>query len=122
MNKSNTHKKHINNNDTTMQGKKTKSTSRPLSKEDLEYGKKENLCFLWMGDHTKKDCHTLKKARPSKDKQVHTVQVFPLDISSQYSQVEVSHMDTIHECHLTSSMWQPTFGLHDLVRMHGCYT
>ena len=28
-------------------------------------------------------------------------------------------MEVKHECHLTSSMWQPTFGLNDLVRMHG---
>ena len=28
-------------------------------------------------------------------------------------------MDMKHECHLTSSMWQNTFGPHDLVRMHG---
>ena len=28
-------------------------------------------------------------------------------------------MDVMHECHLTSSMWQPKFGLHDLVHMHG---
>ena len=28
-------------------------------------------------------------------------------------------MNVKHECHLTSSMWQPTFGPHDLVRMHG---
>ena len=72
-----------------------------------------------MGDHPKKDCPTLKKKGPSKDKQVHTVQDLPLELSSQYSQVEVSHMDVMHECHLTSSMWKPTFGPHDLVHMHG---
>ena len=55
MNKSNTHKKCKNNNDTTMQGKKAKSPSWPLSKEDFERAKKEKLCFLCMSDHTKKD-------------------------------------------------------------------
>ena len=28
-------------------------------------------------------------------------------------------MDVKHECQLTPSMWQPSFGPHDLVRMHG---
>ena len=28
-------------------------------------------------------------------------------------------MDVTHECHSTSSMWQPTFGPHNLVCMHG---
>ena len=119
MNESNTNKKCKNNNDTAMHGKKTKSTSRPLSKEDFEHTKKENLCFLYMGDHPKKDFPSLKKLGPSKDKKVHTMQVLPLELSSQYSQVEVSHMDVMHESHLTSYTWQPKFGPHDLVRMHG---
>ena len=72
-----------------------------------------------MGKHPKKDCPNLKKAGPSKDKQVHMVQVLPLALSSRYSLVKVSHMDVKHECHVTSSIWQPTFGLHDLVCMHG---
>ena len=40
----------------------------PLSKEDFEYTKKENLCFLCMGSHPKRDFPTLKKAGPQKDK------------------------------------------------------
>ena len=28
-------------------------------------------------------------------------------------------MDVKHECQLTPSMWQPLFGPHELVRMHG---
>ena len=118
LNKSNKNKKHKINNDPDMQGRKTIFFLKLLSKEDFERAKKENLFFLCMGDHPKKYCLTLKKAEPSKYKQVHTMQVFPLELSSQYSQVEVSHMDLIHECHLESSMWQTTFGLHDLVRMH----
>ena len=113
MDTSNTKKKCNPNNDTAMQGKKTKSTSQPLSKEDFECVKKENLCFLCMGNHSKRDFHTLKKARPQKDKQVHTVQVLPPELSSRYSQVQVSHMHVKHECHITSSMWQSMFGPHD---------
>ena len=78
MHKSNSNKKHKNNNDTTMHGKKTKSTSRLLSKEDFKRAKKENLCFLCMGNHSKRDYPKLKKERPQKDKEVHMVQVLPL--------------------------------------------
>ena len=47
------------------------------------------------------------------------VQKLPLDASSKYSEVEVSHTAKLHECCLTASMWQEMFGPHDLVRMHG---
>ena len=47
------------------------------------------------------------------------VQKLPLDASSKYSEVEVSHTAELHECCLSASMWQETFGPHDLVRMHG---
>ena len=82
LNKSNNNKTHKNNNDTTMYGKKTKLTSRPLLKEDFECAKKENLCFFYMGNHNKRDFPTLKKAKPQKDKPVHTMQNFPLELSS----------------------------------------
>ena len=32
---------------------------------------------------------------------------------------DVSHMDVDHNCSITPSMWQQTFGPHELVRMHG---
>ena len=47
------------------------------------------------------------------------VQKLPFDASPKYSTVEVSHTAELHECCLTASMWQETFGPHDLVRMHG---
>ena len=47
------------------------------------------------------------------------VQKLPLDASPKYSVVEVSHTAEMHECCLTASMWQETFGPHDLVYMHG---
>ena len=47
------------------------------------------------------------------------VQLLPLESSSRYSQVQVSHTDVVYECSITPSMWQPTFGPHELVRMHG---
>ena len=97
-NKTKTQKKCKFNNDTHTKGKKPKSTSWPLSKEDYEHAKKENLCFMCLGNHNKKDCPNLKKARPSQSKQVHMVQVLPLELSSRYSLVEVLHMDVKHEC------------------------
>ena len=106
-------------NDAHTKGKKSKSTSRPLSKEDYERAKKENLCFVCLGKHNKKDCPQVQKARPSQSKQMHMVQVLPLELSPRYSSVEVLHVDVQHECQLTPSMWQPSFGPHELVRMHG---
>ena len=50
---------------------------------------------------------------------MHMVQLLPLESSTRYSKVEVSHMDVAHDCSLTSSMWQSNFGPHELVRMHG---
>ena len=60
-------------------------------------------------------------AEPSKgkEKQIHMVQLLPLESSKRYRKVEVSHMDVEYDCSLTPSMWQPTFGPHELVRMHG---
>ena len=40
-----------------------------------------------------------------------------MSLQGKHSQLEVFHVDVIHEYHLTSFMWQPTFGLHD--PMHG---
>ena len=45
-----------------MQGKKKKFTSWPLSKEGFEHAKKDKLCFLCMGIHTKRYFPRLKKA------------------------------------------------------------
>ena len=53
------------------------------------------------------------------DKQVHTIQVLPLDASKKFKEVEVCHSDATHACCVTSSMWMPAFGPYDLVRMHG---
>ena len=47
------------------------------------------------------------------------VQKLSLDASLKYYVVEVPHTIEMHECCLTASMWQETFGPHDLVRMHG---
>ena len=54
MNKSNTNKKRKNNKDSIMHGKKTKS--KMLSNKDFERAKKENLYFLCMGNHSKRNC------------------------------------------------------------------
>ena len=89
------------NNDTHTKGNKPKSTSRPLSKEDYERAQRKNLCFMCLGNHNKKNCPKLTKARHSQSKQVHMVQVLPLELSSRYSSVEVSHMDVKHECQLS---------------------
>ena len=61
-------KKRKNNNDISDQAKKNKTSQKVLSKEDFEHAKKENLCFVCMGNHPKRDCPTLKKAGPNKDK------------------------------------------------------
>ena len=49
MNKLNTHKKHKINSDTAEQGKKTMSTSWPLSKENFKQAKKKKPLFLVYG-------------------------------------------------------------------------
>ena len=51
--------------------KKSKSSRGPLSNEEFERAKQENICFSCLGNHAKKDCPKLKPARPNKDKQVH---------------------------------------------------
>ena len=33
--------------------------------------------------------------------------------------MQVSYTNAVHDCALTPSMWQETFGPHELVRMHG---
>ena len=80
-------KKHKNNNDISDQAKKNKTSQKVLSEEDFERAKKDNLCFVCMGNHPKRDCPILKKARPNKDKQVHMVQLLHLESSPKYSKV-----------------------------------
>ena len=40
----------------TKETKRTKGSQEVLSKEDFEKVKKNNLCFICMGNHSKKDC------------------------------------------------------------------
>ena len=102
------------------QAKKPKgSQGGPLSKDDFERAKRDNLCFNCLGKHPKKDCPKGKTAGPGKEKAVHMVQLLPLESSTKYASVQVSHTEAVHDCCLTTSMWQPTFGPHELVRMHG---
>ena len=78
----NDNKKRKNNNNSNTHVKKTKSSSKPLSKEDFE---KAYLCFLCMGSHPKRNCLKLKQIGLYKDKQVHMVQLLPLESYSQSS-------------------------------------
>lgn len=50
---------------------------------------------------------------------MHMAQVLPLDACSKYSAVQVNYQAPEHDCHLSASPWQPTFGPHDLLRLHG---
>ena len=86
-NKNNNQKKRKFTNDAHTKGKKSKSTSRSPSKEDYERAQRENLCFMCLGNHNKKNCPKLTKAGPSQSKQVHMVQVLPFELSSRYSSV-----------------------------------
>ena len=102
--------------------KKAKGSSDPLSSQEYEWAKKEKLCFICLSkEHEKKDCPQLprKNKDKGKEKAAHMVHKLPLDASPKYSAVEVSHTAEMHECCLTASMWQETFGPHDLVGMHG---
>ena len=90
----------------------------------MDYGKakKEKLCFDCLSNtHTKRDCPQVKSKKQEKGKgtAMHRVQVLSLEYSPKYVTVEVSHSKDVHECCLIASMWQETFGLHDLVCMHG---
>ena len=52
----------------TKETKRTKGSQEVLSYEDFAKEKK-NLCFICMGDHSKKNCPKLQVARPSKGKE-----------------------------------------------------
>ena len=55
----------------------------------------------------------MKKGK-GKENALHMVQVLPLEDSPKFFVVHVSHTETSHECCLTASMWQQTFGPHEL--------
>ncbi|KAI5080270.1 hypothetical protein GOP47_0005749 [Adiantum capillus-veneris] len=100
--------------------KRPKGSRGPLSPEEFEKDKKEKLCFQCLGNgHGKKDCPKGKSVAYSKEKAVHMVQLLPLESSSRFSMVDVTHSEVVHECCITASMWQQTFGPHELVHMHG---
>ena len=73
--------------------------------------------------HAKKDCPRLqgKEAGTSKGKEkaMHMVQCLTHIDSPKYLAVEVLHDEEQHECCVSALMWQPTFGPHELHRMHG---
>lgn len=96
--------------------------SGPLSPQKFEKAKKEKLCYHCLGsDHEKKNYPQFPRKNKDKGKEKATqmVQKLPLDASPKYSAKEVLYTAEMHECCLTASMWQETFGLHDLVCMHG---
>ena len=98
---------------------KSKGSSGLLSPQEYERATKVKLCYHCLAnDHEKKICPQLpcKNRNKGKEKAAHMVQKLPLDASPKYSAVEVSHTA---ECFLTASMWQETFGPHDLVCLHG---
>ena len=103
--------------------KKPKGAKGPLTSDKLARARKENLCFNCLGQHARKDCSQLCSNDPvtnkGKEKAVHTVQLFPLETSTKYSVVQVSHQTEVHECCLTATPWQPTFGPHELFQLHG---
>ena len=88
-----------------------------------EQRNKNCVSYVCQIKHAKKDCPRLqgKEARTSKGKEkaMHTIQCLTLKDSPKYSTVEVLHHEAQHECCVTASMWQPTFGPHELHRMHG---
>ena len=67
----------------------------------------------------RKDSSQLKGREPERGKALHMVQVLPLEEYPKYSDVQVSHSELLHECCVTTAMWQPTMGPHELFRMHG---
>ena len=105
------------------QSKKPKGAKGPLTSDELARARKENLCFNCLGQHARKDCPQLcsydSVMNKVKEKAVHMVQLLPLEASTKYSAVQVSHQTTMHECCLTAALWKPTFGPHELFRLHG---
>ena len=97
----------------------------PLTTANFERAKKQKLCFLCLSDqHAKKDCPCLHDGKEvgtlkGKEKAMHVIQCLTLIDSPKYSVVEVLHDEAQHECCVLASMWQPTFGPHELHRMHG---
>ena len=87
---------------------------------------KRFVSIAFFDQHTKKECLKLQgkdgaHARQSKGKEkaMHMVQRLTLDSSSKFFVVEVLHGEAQHECCVFAAMWQPTFGPHELHRMHG---
>ena len=93
-----------------------------MSLQEYERAKKEKLCYNCLSkEHEKKNGPqlSLKNKDKGTEKATHMVQKLPLDASLKYFALEVLHTVEMHECFLTISMWQETFGPHDLVHMHG---
>ena len=74
-NTQNTQKKRKFNKTQTSMARRQSLSLGCLPKRILSVPRKRISCFLCLGDNPKKDCPTVKKAGPSKDKQVHMVQV-----------------------------------------------
>ena len=75
-----------------------------------------------MGRHLWKDCpraHKDKDKEKGKEKAVHMMQLLPLETSTKYLAVQVSHQIEVHECCLMAAPWQPTLGPHELFQLHG---
>ena len=103
--------------------KNPKGFRGPLSSDEFAPARRDKLCFQCLGSHERKDCPQLKDntadKNKGKEKALHTVKLLPLEAFSKYVTVEVSHQALEHECCLTVSPWQPTFGPHELFRFHG---
>ena len=98
--------------------KKPKGAKGLLTSNKLDKARKENLCFDCLGQHARKDCPQLCSNDPvtnkGKEKAVHTVQLLPLETSTKYLVVQVSHQTEMYDCCLMVAPWQPNFGPHEL--------
>lgn len=90
----------------------------PLSSDELARVSRDKVCFQCLGSHERKDCPQFKGNVPDKnkgkEKVMHMVQLLLLEDCSKYSVVQVCHQAIEHECCLTVSPWQSTFGSNDL--------
>ena len=88
-----------------------------------ELKRKTYVLCAYLINIAKKDCPRLQGKdggnSKGKEKAMHSIQCLTLTYSYKYSAVEVLHDEAQHECCVSTSMWEPTFGPHELHRMHG---
>ena len=85
--------------------KKPKGASVPLSSDELVRACHNKLFFDCLGSCKHKDCPKLKcnelSISKGKEREMHMVQLLPLEDYSKFANVQVSHQVVMHECKLT---------------------